>query len=62
MVHDAGITFAVHAEYIAEIARELTYDQFKEDSYNRGLNVYTTIMSDHQKARLSGSAKWPARL
>ena len=50
VVHDAGITFAVHAEYIAEIARELTYDQFKEDSYTRGLNVYTTIMSDHQKA------------
>ncbi len=40
----------MHAEYIAEIARELTYDQFKEDSYTRGLNVYTTIIADHQRA------------
>jgi penicillin-binding protein 1A len=50
VVRDAGITFSVRADYVAEIARELTYDQFKEESYTRGLNVYTTIVSDHQRA------------
>ncbi len=42
--------FAVHAEYVAEMARQLVYEQFKEDTYTRGLNVYTTVNSDEQQA------------
>ena len=43
-------TFGVHAEYIAEMARQLVYEQFKEDTYTRGLNVYTTITKADQDA------------
>jgi penicillin-binding protein 1A len=42
--------FAVHAEYVAEMARQLVYEQFKEDTYTRGLNVYTTVTKGDQEA------------
>lgn len=42
--------FGIHAEYIAEMARQLVYEQFKEESYTRGLNVYTTITKAEQDA------------
>ena len=42
--------FAVHAEYVAELARMLMYEQYKEDTYTRGLNVYTTILKADQEA------------
>ncbi|MBC3883983.1 penicillin-binding protein 1A [Undibacterium griseum] len=42
--------FGVHAEYVAEMARQLAYEQFKEDTYTRGLNVYTTITKADQDA------------
>ena len=42
--------FGVHAEYVAEMTRQLVYDQFKEDAYTRGLNVYTTITKADQDA------------
>jgi len=43
-------TFAVHAEYVAEMARQIALDQFHEDTYTRGLNVYTTLISGEQNA------------
>ncbi len=43
-------TFAVHAEYVAEMARQAAFDQFHEDTYSRGLNVYTTLISGEQNA------------
>lgn len=42
--------FGVHAEYVAEMTRQLVYDQFKEETYTRGLNVYTTITKADQDA------------
>jgi penicillin-binding protein 1A len=42
--------FSVHAEYVAEMARQLVYEQFKEETYTRGLNVYTTIIKADQDA------------
>jgi penicillin-binding protein 1A len=42
--------FGIHAEYVAEMARQLVYAQFKEETYNRGLNVYTTITKADQDA------------
>jgi penicillin-binding protein 1A len=42
--------FGVHAEYVAEMARQLVYEQFKEDVYTRGLNVFTTITKADQDA------------
>ncbi|WP_343729576.1 PBP1A family penicillin-binding protein [Duganella sp.] len=45
-----GVDFDVHAEYVAELARQVVYAQFKEDSYTKGISVYTTILKADQKA------------
>ena len=45
-----GSEFGVHAEYVAEMARQLVYEQFKEETYTRGLNVFTTITKADQDA------------
>jgi penicillin-binding protein 1A len=39
----------VRAEYIAELARQLVFDVFRDETYTRGLNVYTTISSGDQQ-------------
>jgi penicillin-binding protein 1A len=46
---DSG-EFGVHAEYVAEMARQLVYEQFKEETYTRGLNVFTTVTKADQDA------------
>jgi penicillin-binding protein 1A len=33
----------VHAEYVAEVVRQLMFAQYGADTYTRGLNVYTTL-------------------
>ncbi len=38
----------LHAEYVAELVRTLMFDVFKQETYTRGLNVYTTINSEDQ--------------
>ena len=42
--------FAVHAEYVAEMARQVAYEQFRDETYTRGLTVYTTLISGEQNA------------
>lgn len=42
--------FGIHAEYVAEMARQLAYEQYKEETYTRGLNVFTTITKADQDA------------
>jgi penicillin-binding protein 1A len=39
---------AVHAEYVAESARQLVYSQYGDEAYARGLNVYLTVDSGDQ--------------
>ena len=41
---------SLQAPYVAELARQLTYDLFHEDTYTAGLNVYTTVLSADQRA------------
>ena len=38
----------VHAEYVAETVRQLVFNQYGEETYTRGLNVYTTLKSTDQ--------------
>ena len=40
----------VHAEYIAETVRQLVFNQYGEQTYTRGLNVYTTLRAADQNA------------
>lgn len=42
--------FAVYAEYVAEMARQMAAERFPEDVYSRGLKVYTTILKNDQEA------------
>ncbi len=41
---------AVNAHFAAELARMLVYDIFKDETYSRGINVYTTISTRDQNA------------
>lgn len=42
--------YGIHAKYVAEMARQLVHEQFEEETYSRGLNVYTTISKRDQEA------------
>jgi penicillin-binding protein 1A len=39
---------AVHAEYAAEVARQMVVSQYGEEAYGRGLNVYLTLNAAEQ--------------
>ncbi len=45
-----GNEYAVHAEYVAEMVRQMMYAQYKDETYTRGLTVTTTIDSADQAA------------
>ena len=50
-VNQRGVQeFGTHAEYVAELARQAVYSQFKEDAYTKGIRVYTTILKPEQDA------------
>ncbi len=38
----------VHAEYVAETVRQLIFSQYGDETYTRGLNVFTTLRSADQ--------------
>ena len=40
----------VHSEYVAEMVRQLMYDQYGEATYTRGLDVITTLVGAQQEA------------
>ncbi len=42
--------FEVSADYVAEMARQVVYERFQEESYSRGLRVHTTIRVKDQDA------------
>ena len=44
----AASDVAVHAEFVAEAARQLIFTQYGDEAYTRGLNVYLTLKSDDQ--------------
>ena len=49
-VNHRGQEFDTHAEYVAELARQAVFAEFKDETYTRGINVYTTILSGDQDA------------
>jgi penicillin-binding protein 1A len=42
--------YAIHGEYVAELARQLLYGVYQDNVYSRGLNIYTTVQSKDQEA------------
>ncbi len=47
----------VHAEYVAEMARQLIFAQYGNEAYTRGLNVYTTLNAAEQDAAYAALRK-----
>jgi penicillin-binding protein 1A len=51
------IEYAVHAEFAAEMARQIAAERFPEDVYSRGMRIYTTLIKDEQQAAYSSLRK-----
>jgi penicillin-binding protein 1A len=49
-VNSKGQEYEVHADYVAELARQAAYAQLKEDAYTKGIVVTTTILKADQEA------------
>ncbi len=49
--------FSVPADYVAEMARQIAFEQYQDETYTRGLRVYTTIMRADQLAAHSALRK-----
>ena len=49
-IRRAGNEGRVHAEFVAETVRQLVFNQYGDETYTRGLNVYTTLSSVDQTA------------
>ncbi len=47
--HDSS-EFAVRAEYVAEIVRQMLFERFGEDAYTKGYRIYTTVTKADQQA------------
>jgi len=43
-------TSGVHAEYVAEMARQVVYETYGDSAYTRGITVWTTILRSDQEA------------
>jgi penicillin-binding protein 1A len=48
---------AVHAEFVAEMARQVLYDAYGDEAYTRGLTVWTTIRRADQDAAYAAVRK-----
>lgn len=49
--------YPVHAEYVAEMARQITAERFPDDVYTRGIKVYTTLIKAEQEAAYTSLRK-----
>src|ERR1700692_2155647 len=52
-----GTEYSVHAEYVAEMVRQMMYAQYRDDTYTRGFSVTTTIDSADQEAAYNAVRK-----
>ena len=57
IVKGPGRDFSVHAEYVAEMVRQMMYAQYREETYTRGFNVVTTIDSADQQVAYTALRK-----
>lgn len=46
----AHVEYPVHAPYVAELARQLAFDLYREEIYSAGMKIYTTILPQDQQA------------
>ncbi len=48
-IRTGAVVTQTHAEYVAEMVRQLMFAQYGPDIYTRGLNVFTTIKAEDQE-------------
>ena len=49
-LRSSGDKRTLHAEYVAETVRQMVFAQYGQDTYTRGLTVYTTVNASEQMA------------
>jgi penicillin-binding protein 1A len=47
---DSAMEYEIHAEYVAEMVRQVMYERYPDDVYSRGFRVYTTLTRADQEA------------
>jgi penicillin-binding protein 1A len=47
----------IHAEYVAEMARQVVYEAYGDEAYTRGITVWTTIRTADQEAAYAAVRK-----
>jgi len=47
--HDSN-DFGIHAEYVAEMARQIAVERYGDEAYSQGLRVITTVVGSEQRA------------
>src|SRR5262252_2913945 len=50
---DSAMEYAIHAEYVAEMVRQVMYERYPDEVYSKGFRVYTTITRVDQEAAYS---------
>jgi len=50
-------TSSLHAEFVAEMARQVVYDAYGDEAYTRGITVWTTIRRADQEAAYAAMRK-----
>ncbi len=49
--------YAVKADHVAEMVRQVLYERFQDDAYTKGFRVYTTISVAHQESAYAAVRK-----
>ena len=49
-IKSGNVNTHVHADYVAEMVRQLMYNQYGDETYTRGLDVRTTVRTSDQNA------------
>lgn len=56
-IHRQVRNFAMPAEYLVEMARQVIYQRFGEEAYTRGIKVFTTVRKADQEAAYAALRK-----
>jgi penicillin-binding protein 1A len=57
LIKRPSTVFAMPADYVAEMVRQVIYDRFQEETYTKGIKVYTTIRRLDQEAAYNALRK-----
>ena len=57
VVKREGAEYSVHAEYVAEMVRQMLFERYPEEVYSRGFRVYTTLRKADQNAAYVAARK-----